>query len=222
MRITMRQLTKKFIMAAFMFSFLLLTACGQKKEAPKSDKSLYEHGLELISLMDEMAGSEEYISILSASEDIKNILLETAKGDFSNPKTVYRITISGTEIFDMAEANQRQLSDTLQENIKSRMASVLSNQINALAGTTELASSAVCTAEKVFVCPDLKESQIYLYLFDNAVPAVVTFTPGEDGAVSAKSSFVLLDDIEAYLDSATNEFLEMFGVKIEDITQEIH
>ena len=218
----MRQFTKKFIMAAFMFCFLLLAACGQKKEAPKSGKSLYEHGLELISLMDEIAGSEEYISILSTSEDIKNILLETAKGDFSNPKTVYRITISGTEIFNIAEANIGQLSDTLQENIKSRMASVLSNQINALAGTTELASSAVCTAEKTFVCPELEESQIYLYLFDNAVPAVVTFTPGEDGAVFAKSSFILLDDFETSLASETNALMETLGVKIEDITQEIH
>lgn len=217
----MRQFSRKIFLAALAFSFLLLAACGRQSEEQKSDKSLYEHGLELISLMEEMAGSEGYMSILSTSEDIKNILLDVGKGDFSNPKTVYRITLSGTAIFDMAETDIGQLSYTLQENLKSRMASVVSTQINALAGTAELASSAVCTAEKVFVYPELKESQIYLYLFDNAVPATVTFTPGEDGAVSAKSSFILLDDFETYLASETNELLESFGVKIEDITQQI-
>lgn len=217
----MKQFSRKIFIAGLAFSFLLLAACGKKSEEQKSGKSLYEHGLELISLMEEMAGSEEYISILSTSEDIKDILLEAGKGDFSNPKTVYRITISGTGFFEMAEADIGQLSDTLQENIKSRMTSVFSNQINALGGTANLAASAVCTAEKVFVYPELKESQIYLYIFENAVPAVAAFTPGEDGAVSAKSSFILFDNIETYLAPETNAFLESFGVTIEDITQQM-
>lgn len=54
---------------------------------------------------------------------------------------------------------------------------------------------------------ELAENALYIYVFEDAVPAAVCFTPGEDGTVSAAGTFILNRDfptgsareIEAYL-----------------------
>ena len=50
---------KKFIVILTVIMILSVTACGTKKE----QVSLYEHGLEVVALMDEMADNQSYVQV---------------------------------------------------------------------------------------------------------------------------------------------------------------
>ena len=195
---------------------LTLSACGGTP-AKTQEKSLYDHGLGLVALLDEMAGSEEYLAIYSASEELNAIVSEAAQGDFTNPRTVYKIT-AGELPPELAEelAEFDSLPETLRENIRSRMFAAMVTQINAQAGPTTLAATSICTAGKTFVSAELTENMIYIYTFENAVPVAVTFTMGEDSAVSAGATFLLYDGFTGSIEDVA-QFLSGIGLKIEEI-----
>lgn len=56
-----------------------------------SNKTLYEEGLEVISLMEEMASNDTYLKIYSASSEIQDIVRNAGEGDFSEPKAITRL-----------------------------------------------------------------------------------------------------------------------------------
>ena len=174
--------------------------------------------MEVVSLLAEMSKSEEYISLLSGSTEIRSILGEVSKGNYTQPKAVYRISIPESAALNLMELDISGLSETLQENIKSKVSSMIFSQINAMGGATTLAASSVCTAEKTFVSDELEEDQIYLYTFSNAVPATVTFTRGEDGTVAATGTFLLYEDFQADPASSVRSLLGDFGVKVETVS----
>ena len=200
---------------AIILSALLLTACGSTAET----KSPYEQGLELVSLLKEMAANEEYVAALSAGTDIQSILLQAGQGDFSQPKAVYRITVSIDAFLNLAEMDLSGMSASLQENLRSRANAAIFSQINAMAGVEALAAASACTAQKVFVSRELEEDEIYSYTYENAVPAAVSFSPGDDGAVSATGMFILYDAGWEDPEAAIEWLLPAFDVVIEEITQ---
>lgn len=194
-----------------------LAACGGTP-AKTNGKSLYDHGLELIAQMDEMAESEEYLNLYSASAELNAIASEAAQGDFSSPKAVYKLTAGGDSMLHLTEEAEafNALPETLRELVRSRLFAALVTQINAQAGSTTLAASSICTAGKTFVSTELTENMIYIYTFENAVPAAVTFTMGEDSSVSASACFILYDGLDGSIDSFS-QFLGGLGLKIEEI-----
>lgn len=212
---------KRFVrLAAVILSAAMLTglaACGDAP-AKAEEKSLYDHGLEMIALLDEMAGSEEYLSLFSSSEELTAILTEAANGDFSKPQAVYKLSGGGDRVMYMSDEIEafNALSDTLKENVRSRLFSALVTKINAQAGSMVLAASSICTAGKTFVSSELTENMTYIYVFENAVPAAVTFTMGEDGAVSASAAFILHDGIDISVEGLSG-FLGEFGLKLEEV-----
>ena len=57
---------KRTIGAALLAAALLLGGC----QAGRPDKSLYQRGLEVVALMEEMAGSPTYLSLFSSNEEL--------------------------------------------------------------------------------------------------------------------------------------------------------
>ena len=72
---------KKNLVIFSVILILSLTACGSKKE----QSSLYEQGLEVVSLMEEMANSESYIQLFTGNTEINEIIQNIAEGDYSQP-----------------------------------------------------------------------------------------------------------------------------------------
>jgi hypothetical protein len=190
-------------------SILFLSACNGHG-GPGNQRSLYERGLSIVSLMDELAGeplttSPELISALSAIE----------QGDHSVPKAVYKITVSDENLlFLMASQGIQGNSDRVKQYIKQRALSAIISRLNSEAGTTALAASSVCSATEAFVYNDLSENAIYLYTFEDAVPAAVTFIKGVDGAVTATGSF-LLNNSHSY--DSEQEIKELFDFVSADV-----
>ena len=81
---------KKRISIIFMAVMIFgMTACGTKKE----QVSLYEQGLEVVTLMDEMADSQSYVQMFMGNTQISELIQSNTNGDYSKPQTVYEVVL---------------------------------------------------------------------------------------------------------------------------------
>lgn len=191
---------------------LSLSACG-KNESHTEAKSLYEQGLEIVQLMTEMT---QYADVYTTSSEMQSVVQNIGTGDYATPKAVYAISVADENVAAMAQLMNLGL-DSASEELKSYfMQKVLGSfmvQINARSGTDKLAAASICTVGKTFVNENVNENVIYLYTYENAVPAAVTFLVGEDHAISASGVFVMYDEFTC--DSA-DEIKSLFlGIPVE-------
>ena len=180
---------KKYLTAC-LASVLLLTSCG----TPAAEtKSLYEHGLDVVALMDEMVNSEAYVQAQTGSEEILNITRTLAEGDYSSPKAVYRITIPDETIDALGQIELlADTSETLRSYFRQKTLSVIPIQITSTEGVNFLAAASLCTAGKSFISDEIPGNVIYLYTYENTVPIAVTFGCNADtpGIISASGTFL--------------------------------
>ena len=209
----MKYLRKFALMLACVCLLSALVGC-----AAKPDKTAYDHGLELIQTMAELAGSEAYLSITTGSTSVTELLVPVQEGDFSKPAAVYAVRLGDEYLAAMAEWSEiSEIPDSIKEVAKQKLIGAFASQIIAYAGAQNLAASAVCAAGKTFVDESLTESVIYLYVFDNCPSAAITFTPGEDNAVSASGLFLLYNEVDWSDEAALTAFFADMGAELSKI-----
>ena len=93
----------------------------------------------------------------------------------------------------------------------------LITQINGMGGTEELAVSSICTHGKTFVDDSITDNTIFLYVYEDALPIAVTFTVGEDGAVSASGTFIMYDGFSCGSVEEVEESFRAFDVEVSEI-----
>jgi hypothetical protein len=205
---------------ALMIVVLGMFGCSNNESGESNSKtetkSLYTQGLEVIQMMSEMTRTEEYVDILIGDSNIKTVIQDISTGDYSAPKAVYAITVSDENLATMAELDSfGNVSKELKNLMEKRIFSSLISQINSRSGSEKLAAASLCTAGKTFVNENATDNVIYLYTYENANPVAVTFTVGEDGAVSANGVFVLYDEFTC--DSADE--IKAFFNDIAEVTE---
>ena len=184
---------KAFAFVLVLVIILGLAACGAVKEVQES-KSLYAHGLDVVSMLSEMTRSESFIGIYTANSEIKDIILALGEHPYDTPAAVYAITIPEDVLMGMAElSNLGDASEELKSYLTQRVMASLMSQINAMSGVENLAASSVCTVGKTFVSESATENVIYIYDYEDTAPVAVTFTLGEDHTVSASGTFIFYD-----------------------------
>lgn len=166
---------------------------------PAPEKSLYEHGLDLIAMMDEMIRSDFYLDTMSSSQEIEEKAAELAQGDYTEPEAVYELSVPEfatlLALLDEEMAGFETLSDELQTQLNTRSASSFITQLNAMEGVTSIAASSVFSASKLFVNHEITENTIYLYTFEIGHSVAIVYTPGENHAVNATGFFLMNEDI---------------------------
>lgn len=191
---------------------LLLGACGKSG----GERSLYARGLDVVSLMDELAG-EPYAGSFTGNEQLLGVLQTIHEGDHTAPSAVYKVTVPDEKLMGLVQTGGEG-SGEARAYVRQRALSSLANQVNAEGGVMDVAASGVCCAEKTFVSGELTENVLYVYAYENAAPAVVAFLKGEDGAVTATGYFILN---EAFACRSVEEVEQSFGwvsVKAELVT----
>ena len=183
------------IIFAALAAIMILSFAGCSDNENNSGKSLYDHGLELVALVEEMAKSEEYMAIYTGSPRISEIASEFGKGDYSSPKTVYGLA-PAAEFLTLYKSSDEinGLSEDLKDMISNKTIAALVTQVNAMGGAENLAATTVCTAGKTFVNSEINDTAIYIYVYENGFPVAVTFTAGEDSTVSASAMFISYDE----------------------------
>ncbi len=192
----------------------LKPGAGESTQMQDSDSAIYEHGLDVVSLMEEMASSEDYIGLMVNSPEVKAILSSLADGDRTKPKAVYKISISDDMRSAATElAGVDRLPDRLKEYLQPRMLNSVASLINGKFGMDAIAAASICAVEKTFVSGALTEDTAYLYTYEDAAPVYITFVMGEDGAISASGQFII--DADAVMSAP-----EEYGLLLEEVFTE--
>lgn len=169
--------------------------CFAKDKNTESDKLLYQQGLSMISIMDEMASNKAWISAFSKIDVFQNITSDMSKIEHKNIKSVYKINITEDINYYLIEPNEvKKLSEELRIYLLNILQNSVITDINAFGGADNLFASSICSYEKTFVSRETKESVIFLYTFEKAVPVIISFVVGDNNTVSATASFILTKD----------------------------
>ncbi len=191
---------KKITVCLTLAFCLLFCACGKGADgaAAPANQTLYEYGLDVIALMDEMVRSDAYGALLSASDGIDAVAAAIAEGDYTAPKAAYRVTLPsdllGQVLAIVTTAEPPALSQALRDNLQHRLLASLANQVNGRSGAATIAASSIYTGNKVFVSDELTADTLYLYTYETGFPVLIAFTMGEGGAVSATGCYILNED----------------------------
>ncbi|MBQ6896536.1 MAG: hypothetical protein IJN69_04940 [Oscillospiraceae bacterium] len=213
---------KKFsviLAASVIVLSVIFTGCEGEKTAEGSQKSLYSHGLDLVEMVEEMAKSEAYLEIYTGSPRISEVVSGFGSGDYSVVKKVYKLTPTEAYLAEYGTAAEMSgLSSKVKKTVSDKTIAAIVTQINAMGGAENLAATTVCTAGKTFVSSELKETCVWIYVFEYGFPVAVTFTPGEDSTVSASAMLVSCEEFPVESAQDIEEFLGG-GIKAEDITE---
>lgn len=194
---------------------LSLYACGRETKETE-EKSLYDQGLDVVRIMWEMTQSDEYVSMVTGNGEIQTMIQDIAAGDYGAPRRAYSISVSKEILFTLAGLDSLDgMSQEFQKFLDQRAVSSLTSLINARGGVEVLAAANACAAQKTFVNREAEENVIYLYTFEDAAPAAVTFTVGEDHSVAANGIFIIYDGFSCDSAEEIKAFFEELGIDAE-------
>lgn len=172
-------------------------ANGENTET-NADK-LTQKAYEMLALLNEEIHSEDYIEIMGYSTLAESELFEKVRaGEYTEPTGIYELKLSGDRGYYFTafgiNLDSLSLSDELKDYITDKVNVSFANVLNnSRVGAEAVALTSVLTVSKLFDCEDLEESTGYIYTFENGMPVLINFVKGEDNAVSATASLILLD-----------------------------
>lgn len=130
---------KKLVSAALTLIMVTsLSACGSS-ESGTTEKSLYEHGQDVVSVMVEATRSEDYVQVYTSSPEIREIVQGIGGGNYTTPKAVYSLKVRDEALLRFAElGNVDGASEELMSNLKDRVLGSMMTQLNGLSGVNDL------------------------------------------------------------------------------------
>ena len=199
----------------------LLCACGGggAAAADPGDTSLNVGGQAVMEVVAELTDSEAETPPAAAIAGGGARIQTALAGEHEKPEAVYSVSIPEEQLWawwDMAEMEETgEMSQELRAFLQHRILTSIPSVINGMAGVEELAAANACTAQKTFTVKNEMEDVTYLYVFEDAAPAAVTFTAGEDGTVSASGTFLLQEEFSCGSAAEIEAFFEGIGVETE-------
>lgn len=189
---------KKIAIISTFFILFFTIACSNNLEK-KPDDFLYNKGLEMIGVMEETALSETFKDAVLPTED-NPFFSKVSELDLENPLKVYELKISKKYLeHQFSEAFISDISNAFQRGLEIKSKESIALQINGKLGSEAILFSSLTNYKDAFSYPDLKEDVIYLYIYDQELSVMVTYSVYDD-AVSAASFFVIhenLKDVES-------------------------
>ena len=200
-------------------SMALWGCAGPAREDAAETKtpSLRETGLELIELMAEMAASDDYVDMAVGNNAVGDIVREIGDEDHSLPEAVYSVTVRGDSVDKLMEMAgiSTDMSEELRSYLEQRVTGSLISTVNGMEGAESLAAANICTVEKSFVNKEATGDVIYIYTYEGARPAAVSFRVGDDNAETATGSFITAEDLPLGSEEDIKAFFESLGLDVE-------
>ena len=166
-------------------ALLLFTASGAFGEAAEPDYCRI--GLKVTAMMSEITDSEAYLSIFGLTERFREVREKVNTHDYDSPVAVYSVTMSDPmgfleEMF-LDEEETRELWDSLSPALQDQLLSRIGIQtlgpiVNARAGSEYLSFFNAATVLVRDEDLTAEKSCVYLYLFGEGVPILVSFGYG--------------------------------------------
>jgi len=190
---------------------LLVTLASCNRNAA----SLVEYGENVVSLMSEMLESENYISLYNLPASCDETLSDLREGDYSKAIAVYDLSIPESELLESFDANvdKESFPEELYKYVCSSAYTSFATRVNQKSGVEAVATSAAFSARKSFLNKEMNENRMYLYVFENGRPVLVTFTPGENGSFVAAGCFLISDALVTDNERSIAESCKTLGIK---------
>lgn len=178
--------------------------------------TLQEKGLELTGQMHCLANNEAYIKYCSHSDEINKLAAHIARTDYSVPKKIFAIS-------HLKSIQNFETDSTIRTLLADKMVRTIPSLINAQSGSTTLAATSLFVTEDVFLHNSLKESTIYLYVYEGDCSSMVLFQPHKDHIVQAHACFVIhsllktiqsADDVKRFF----KETIQLEGIMVQELT----
>lgn len=178
--------------------------------------TLQEKGLELTCQMHRLANNETYIKYCSHSDEINKLAAHIARTDYSVPRKIFAIS-------HLKSIQDFEADSTIRTLLADKMARTIPSLINAQSGSTTLAATSLFVTEDVFLHNSLKESTIYLYIYEGDCSSMVLFQPHKDQIVQAYACFVIhpllktihsADDVKRFF----KETIQLEGIMVQELT----
>lgn len=197
-----------------MAAALLFTCCTGSSEK-ELDQFLLREGASLTAQLGELAGSEEYIQLMTGEETLKTELAQMEASGFQEPKQVYLVMFPEDYwigILDqMTDRETAALPANIREVVNGRINSTLfSSMVNAGYGTIPLASAALVSFGKSYPMPKgWEDNALLLFECDGDYSSLVSFTRTGDGVISGYVSPLKNGDAGGW--GSLEGFLELNG-----------
>lgn len=178
--------------------------------------TLQEKGLELTGQMHCLANNEAYIKYCSHSDEINKLATHIARSDYSVPKKIFAIS-------HLKSIQNFETDSTIRTLLADKMVRTIPSLINAQSGSTTLAATTLFVTEDVFLHNSLKESTIYLYVYEGDCSSMVLLQPHKDHIVQAHACFVIhsllktiqsADDVKRFF----KETIQLEGIMVQELT----
>ena len=174
---------------------------------PNGAKSIEECATDVISLLTEMTASDEYQKMYGLQESQIALINKLKSGNYTKPSAVYELTVTDETInYYMAEYGMDKISDSLKDSFVKTMNSSLANFVNKAVGVDATVVGALLNAGKSFICPEAEKAFTLLYVYENGNPILITFTPGEGGAVGVGCGYLFSDSFPVESEQKIEEF----------------
>ena len=163
--------------------------------------SITERGEEVIALIGEIAASDDYLDVMTGNMSAyEKLLAEVRAVDYSEISAVYELELSREQLFLKLygiHLGMDELSEAVENKLTDGLGSELATHINSKDKMPAAVVSTVYTASKTFVDKSIEENRYLLYTLEGGYPVLVSFMPGEDGAVYATAKMILSSSFEA-------------------------
>lgn len=171
---------------------------------------LLQRGLEVIEKMCILAKDSTYIHYCTQNADIISRVKHLASCYYQSGYKVFEIVCSPAFLKKMI-GSDKETSDKL---FIERFCQSIPMQINAYAGSENVAAISLLACEDVFHCHTLAHPCFYLYRFEKGIDCMVWFVPRKESIVQSYATFLVherLADLKT-ADELKAFFSEMTGV----------
>ena len=194
------------IVSLFCLFSLVLSACAEK------GMSAAECCDDVIALMREMPSTEwaKQVYGLDASYDEA---LQGIKGeDYASPSAVYLLKVPKSSLLT-EEIDPSSMSDALKDYLYLAAHTSLASRVNIKGGSDTSVLAMAYSVQKAFVCAEVTENTVYLYVYETGCPILITLLPTGDGAVKATLNLITYDGFDASSPEAIAQSFALAGVR---------
>ena len=199
---------KNFIICLLILT-VLFTSCSGKS------RSVEDCSADVISLMSEMLKDENYAKSYNLSQSCNDTVEEMKAADYSDPIAIYELSVSAKDLLSSCDISTDNMKTDLKDYLTSSAYTSFASFINRKAGVDAITISAVYNAQQSFVCNDITENKLLLYVYEGGNPIIVSVLPGDSGAVRITGNFIInesfLTDSEENIEKSC-EKCDIFGV----------
>lgn len=219
---------KIFLTALIVLGLFTLVACGNSSEKiVELDEFLIREGIALTCDMDELAESEEYMTLMTPSDNVGQIAEEIALQDYNTPTDVYLVELPNDVVLQTMKAFSEEIDipDNIIEKLKYKVnGSVFANMINARYGSEMIAATAMTTWGKSYIEPSgWSDNMILIFEYPGEFSSMVSFIKSGDDVISGISVFVkngdedILSLLGDYLGNADIDYVHYTSEQVKEL-----